>query len=43
MTIDPMLAEKKMNVSQLSYEWPALFLDKVSGPTLFLDKFSCLP
>jgi len=29
MTIDPMLAEKKMNVSQLSYEWPALFLDKV--------------
>ena len=29
MTIDPLLAEGKMNVSQLSYEWPALFLDKV--------------
>jgi len=29
MTFDPVTAEKKMNVSQLSYEWPALFLDKV--------------
>merc|ERR1711872_1144382 len=23
-TIDPLVSEKKMNVSQLSYEWPAL-------------------
>jgi len=27
VTIDPLVSEKKMNVSQLSYEWPALFMD----------------
>jgi len=29
ITFDPEVGEKSMNVSQLSYEWPALFLDTV--------------
>ena len=31
ITIDPAAAttDKRMNVSQMSYEWPALFLDTV--------------
>ncbi|XP_023344759.1 uncharacterized protein LOC111713991 [Eurytemora carolleeae] len=29
MTFDPVLGEPKLNISQISYEWPALFVDTV--------------
>jgi hypothetical protein len=29
ISIDPTISTKKMNVSQISYEWPAVFLDTV--------------
>ena len=29
MTFDPVVGEPKLNISQISYEWPALFVDTV--------------